>query len=51
MIKSSAKCKNERNISTEWFAFVQNANILSGSRVRFTVSDPPESLNVVVMNH
>jgi hypothetical protein len=50
-IKSYAKCKNERNISIEWFAFVKNANMLSGSRVRFTVSDSPELLNVVVMNH
>ncbi|CAJ2679209.1 unnamed protein product [Trifolium pratense] len=49
-IRCSARNINERYISNEWFAVVNNANIQAGSRLRSTVSDPPEFLNVVIID-
>jgi hypothetical protein len=50
-IKSSPIYTNEKYISAaDWFAFVNNANLQAGSRLRFTLADPPQVLNVVIIN-
>jgi glycine cleavage system H lipoate-binding protein len=49
-IKTSPRNRNEKYISNGWIAFVKDVNIQPDSRVRFTVSDPPEFLNVVIIN-
>jgi hypothetical protein len=49
-IKMSARCSNEKYIYGDWFAFVNNANLQAGSKLRFTLADPTEVLNVVVIN-
>jgi hypothetical protein len=50
-IKSSPRKTNEKYISAaDWVAFVNNANLQAGSRLRFTLADPPQVLNVVIIN-
>ncbi|WJX46694.1 hypothetical protein P8452_33468 [Trifolium repens] len=42
---------DEKYISAgDWFVFVNNANLQVGSRLRFTLADPPQVLNVVIIN-
>lgn len=48
-IKTSPRNRNEKYISAEWFAFVNNANLQACSKLRFTLLDPPEVFNVVVI--
>jgi hypothetical protein len=45
-----SRCSNEKISARDWFAFVNNANLQAGSRLRFTLADPPQVLNVIVIN-
>jgi hypothetical protein len=46
--KTSTRNINEKYIF-EWFAFVNDFNFQVGTRVGITVSNPPETLNVVII--
>jgi hypothetical protein len=49
-IKTDPRNEVEKFITIGWFQFLMNANIEAGSRVRLTLSDPPENLIIAVID-
>ncbi|XP_045824209.1 uncharacterized protein LOC123916731 [Trifolium pratense] len=49
-IKTSQRNWNERYLSQEWVAFLNEANIKVNYRLKLTLSNPPDVLSVEIIN-
>ncbi|XP_045787542.1 uncharacterized protein LOC123887334 [Trifolium pratense] len=49
-IKTTPRNRNEKYLSQEWIAFLNQANINVGRRIKLTISDPPGVLSVGLIN-
>ncbi|GAU42087.1 hypothetical protein TSUD_134710 [Trifolium subterraneum] len=48
---TSARNMIETYITAEWFQFLHDFNIQVGTRLRMTVSNPPETLTILMIEH
>jgi hypothetical protein len=49
-VRRSPRNSKEIYIGQEWNEFVDGINVNVGSRIRLTLSDPPEILNVSIID-